>query len=131
MTAPWVEKDLSKYAGGYMLMEQDGKDPYRYVMSKLVLTLSGKAWAATYSSGITDANGETSKTSAELSGVVVNDQGFRANAVAVRKGWTGFLPDTFAGAFAIKYPPNNAKGPVERGLLLNGEKFFVKLGGDQ
>lgn len=127
----WTEKDPAQYAGAYVLMEQDAKDPYRYTVSRLVLKQTAQGWAATYTTGVQKNGVDESKMSAELPNVTVEGGAFSAGLPPVRKGWPGYLPaDGFHGLFAIEYPPDNAKGPVHRGLELTPDRKFFRRAQD-
>ena len=120
----WLEANPSAYQGRYLLLQQDGKDPYLYRTAAIVLQPSGTGWTASYRSSQERDGKETDVTSAELRGVRIEGSKFEAIHPAIKTAWPGFLPPKFSGRFVRRYPPANAKGPVESGLLLDGDLFF-------
>ena len=118
----WVEASAASYAGHYTgaIFPKDYTD--KYIISDIsIMVMDGKL-IATYSSCYSTDDADSCKTQ-KLKKVSIKGNKFKASPV--KKSGAVHVPKTMKGKFVKKFPPANAKGPVEQGLLLGGE-FFVR-----
>lgn len=122
----WIEADIASYAGSYVSTIFPVEYDAAYIVSELTISVSDGKPAATYRSCL-NVDGPDACTSRPLKKVVIKGASFKASRP--KKGALLHVPKKMKGKFVRKFPPANAKGPVEEGLLLGGE-FFRKTPSD-
>ena len=105
-------------AGRYLGFKQVGSDPYNYESLELVLTAKG---GATLTWARRDQTDERERRRLPLSDLHLDEAGFSAT---VRGDRPPTVPNRLEGRFVIKGPGDNAKGPMEPGILFTGDWFL-------
>lgn len=120
MTSQFSPRTVVDASGRYYGLKQVGADPYGY--QSLELTLTAKATTATLIWTRRDQTDERERKTLTLTDLKVDSHGLSANVKGDRPAG---IPARWSGKFMTKYPPANAKGPVEEGLLLEGDWFLA------
>ncbi|MFO0594375.1 MAG: hypothetical protein U0228_03700 [Myxococcaceae bacterium] len=114
-------REAKDWTGRYYGLQQVGSDPYGYESISFTLgkgrTTLGLIWTRS------DQTGEKERRDLQLTDVKIDAKGLTAKVKGKRPAT---IPEEWKGQFVTKYPPNNAKGPVVEGLLLEGG-WFVSL----
>jgi hypothetical protein len=114
----YAPRTVKAPAGRYLGFKQVGTDPYNYESLELILTVRGSAtltWARR------DQTDERERRRLPLSDLHLDEAGF---AATVKGDRPPTVPARLEGRFVIKGPGNDAKGPLEPGILFNGDWFL-------
>jgi len=118
----WIEPDIASYAGRYVSTIYPVDYDAAYIVSEITIGVKDGKPSASYRSCLNVDGPDACKTR-PLKKVTIKGASFKASRP--KKGALLHVPKKMKGTFVRKYPPANAKGPVEEGLLLGGE-FFKK-----
>ncbi len=122
----WIEPAPAAYAGRYLLFQADATDPELLIRSEIVLHLdAANRLSADYRVARVRKGKETDSSASPLSALAIAGNHFEAMAPAMKLGWHGTPAHSIKGRFVTRYPPSNAKGPVENGILLD-ERLFLR-----
>ena len=110
---PWTPETV---AGRYYGLRQVGEDPYNY--ETLALTIHSLK-SASLEWGLQGKDGDRGRKTLELRDVHADKGGFTATVVGKRPV---LVPEKLSGRFVTKW--SKGKGPVEHGLLLEGDWFL-------
>ena len=116
-------RTVKQPAGRYLGVKQVGADPSHYHSLELVIDAKGGAkltWARR------DQEAERERRVLTLTQLHVDEAGFSA----VMEGGPPSVPAKLVGRFVTKFPPANAKGRVEKGILFEGDWFLQSSSGD-
>jgi hypothetical protein len=119
----WIEKDVSRYDGRYLMLAPSPTANAGVYCQIAISTQKGKTHAV-YS---VRAAADRDKISADLPNATIIGNRFESARVVEKERFPYYLPREFIGRFVLKYPLPNAKGPIEKGLLL-GEDFYTREG---
>ncbi|MFT3712641.1 MAG: hypothetical protein QM817_33750 [Archangium sp.] len=119
MTSQFFPRTVADPSGRYYGVKQVGADPYGY--QSLELTLTAKATTATMIWVRRDETDERERKELTLTDLKIDTHGLSATVKGARPAG---IPATWKGKFMTKAPPANAKGPVQEGLLLDGDWFL-------
>jgi hypothetical protein len=114
----YAPRTVKAPAGRYLGFKQVGSDPYNYESLELVLTAKG---GATLTWARRDQTGERERRRLPLSDLHLDEAGF---AATVKGDRPPTVPARLEGRFVIKGPGDNAKGPLEPGILFTGDWFL-------
>jgi hypothetical protein len=123
----WIEPDIASYAGRYQSTIYPLDYDAAYIVSAIAINVKDGKPAASYSSCL-NVDGPDACKARPLKKVTIKGDSFKASRP--KKGTLLHVPKKMKGTFVKKFPPANAKGPVEEGLLLGGE-FFVRTPSDE
>jgi hypothetical protein len=121
MGAEFTPTTVDDASGRYLGFRQVGNDPYGY--QSLELTLSAKPMKAVL---VWRRRDQREKKELQLVDIKVDPSGLSATVKGDRPPG---VPEKLRGRFVLKGPGSNAKGAVERGLLLDGDWFLAVTNG--
>lgn len=113
----YIPRTVKDPAGRYFGVKQLGTDPQAYDSLELVIDSRGGA-TLTWVQGIFFAG---RRRDLELSALKVDEASV---SMTVKGDRPPGLPAQLVGRFVTKVPPPNAKGPVEAGILFQGDWFL-------
>jgi hypothetical protein len=122
----WIETDIASYAGRYQSTIYPIDYDAAYLVNVIAISVKDGKPAASYSSCL-NVDGPDACKARPLKKVTIKGASFKASKP--KKGTLLHVPKKMKGKFVKKFPPANAKGPVEEGLLLGGE-FFMRTPSD-
>jgi hypothetical protein len=123
----WIEKNPARYIGRYLdFVESVDAEGSSHLTCLLEIRVQSGKIAATYSVKPDGNTRESKEVSVELERVTILRNHFGAFFPAAEKSRFKYpVPRSFAGRFVHRYPPINARGSVDQGLLI-GDQFFVR-----
>lgn len=120
MTPDFAPRAVTDPSGRYIGFKQVGKDPYNY--HSLEFTLTAKSTSAKLLWSRRDQFDVREKKEMQLEDLKIDANGLTARVKGDRPEG---VPATLKGKFVSKSPGANAKGPVEPGILFDGDWFLV------
>lgn len=117
----WKEKGISNYQGRFINVVFQNNST-EYMVKEITIQVKNDKTTASYNCYSTKAK-PIDIMAKQLNNPVIKGNLFKADTLKKEKFL--YVPATMKGKFVFKYPPNNGKGPVQKGLLL-GEEFYIK-----
>ncbi|MGB4773565.1 MAG: hypothetical protein WBP45_00195 [Daejeonella sp.] len=117
----WKENSISNYQGRYINVVFQNNSA-EYMVKEITIQIKNDKTTASYNCYSTKARAADSLAK-QLNNPCIKGNLFRADTLKNEKFL--YTPKTLKGKFVFQYPPNNAKGPVQKGLLL-GEELYIK-----